>query len=268
MLHELDRMTFDEVEAYLRQGPSVVVVPIGSTEEHGPHGPLGTDTFAARLVSRKVADRLDAILAPALPYGMACDQVNFKGTVALRPRTLSLLVKEICENFIRDGYQLVLLISGHRGNDHAAITGLEEAGYAARTHLLYMCYQDANKGRLQEAVGAVGEGHLRPDDLRYGADGHGGSTELSIAMAYSPGSVKMDKRRKPDRGPADTLRSFPFKSILNIEEYAPTDGFFGDPSLCSEDLGERLAEATAEVITREVKRYLNTFPQRSSRDGH
>ena len=265
MLRELDRMTFDEVEAYLKHGPGVLIFPLGSTEEHGTHGPMGTDTFTARIVSRLVAERLEAIVAPALPYGMACDQTSFKGTVALKPTTLALLMRELCENFIRDGYRLVLFISGHRGNDFAAMTGIEEAGYKANTHLLYMCYQDANRGRLAEVMPPEALAHIRADDQRYGADGHGGSLELSIAMAHAPGSVRMDKRREPDRSGADALRSFPFKAVLSIEEYAPTDGFFGNPSLCSVDLGQHVAERTADRIAAEVRRYLETFPTRTKR---
>lgn len=265
MLRELDRMTFDEVEAYLKTGAGILIFPLGSTEEHGTHGPMGTDTFTARIVSKLVADRLDAIVAPALPYGMACDQTHFKGTVALKPTTLALLMREISGNFIRDGYRLVLVISGHRGNDFAAMTGLEEAGFEADTHLLYMCYQDANRGRLAEVLGPEVLSHIRPDDQRYGADGHGGSLELSIAMAHAPGSVRLEKRRSPDRSAADELRSFPFKSVLSIEEYAPTDGFFGDPSLCSQELGQQVAERTADRIAAEVRRYLTKFPVRAKR---
>ncbi len=266
-MRELSKMTYQDVRGYLDTGPGIVVLPLGSTEEHGPHGPLGTDTFAASLVGAKVAERIDGVLAPAMPYGMACDQTGFAGTVALRPTTLALLLKEICGNFVRDGYRLVLVLSGHRGNDHAAITGLEEVGYSARTHLLYMCYQDANKGRLAELLGPAAQGHLRADDLKYGADGHGGSMELSVAMACTPGCVQLHKRSRPDRSSADALRSFPFKSILNIEEYAPTNGFFGDPSLCSEELGERIANMTADRIAAEIRRYLEAFPTRRAAGG-
>lgn len=267
MLRELDRMTFDEVEAYLKTGPGIIILPLGSTEEHGPHGPMGTDTFAARIVCRGVAERLDAILAPAVPFGMCFDQRHFKGTIALKPSTFAFLLKEICQNFIRDGYRLVLAISGHRGNDHAAICGLQEAAYDSDTHVLYMSYQDANKGRLAEIVGPEAAKHIRPDDLKYGADGHGGSIELSIAEAHAHDSIRMDKRKKPDRGPADMLRSFPFKAVLNIEEMAPTDGFFGDPSIVSQGLGERVVEKTAEKIAADVLRYLEAFPKRTKRSS-
>jgi creatinine amidohydrolase/Fe(II)-dependent formamide hydrolase-like protein len=77
----------------------------------------------------------------------------------------------------------------------------------------------------------------------------------------------MDKRRRPDRTAADELRSFPFKAVLSIEEYAPTDGFFGDPSLCSEELGQQLAERTADRIADEVRRYLSKFPTRTKRSA-
>lgn len=262
MAVELDRMTYDDVETFIEKGSGIVLIPLGSTEEHGSHGPLGTDTFTATFMCQKVAEHLNAVVAPSIPYGMALDQVHYKGTVSLRPRTLSLLIQEICENFSRDGYRLVLVLSGHRGNDYAAIAGLQEAGYESKTHMLYMCYQDANKGRLREIIGDEVADHVHPADLKYGADGHGGSFELSVAEAFAKGSVKMDRLRKPDRGPADTLRSFPFKSILNMEEYAPTDGFFGDPSICSEELGVRIAENTSKVIAAEVLRYLEAFPTR------
>jgi creatinine amidohydrolase len=267
VLRELDRMTFDEVEHYLTDGLGIVVLPLGSTEEHGPHGPMGTDTFAARIVARKVAERLDAVLAPAVPFGMCFDQRHFKGTIALRPSTYAHLLKEICGNFIRDGYRLVLAISGHRGNDHAAISGLQEAAWDSQTHVLYMCYQDANRGRLAEVLGPDAAKHLKQQDSSYGADGHGGSVELSIAEAHAGNSVRMDKRKTPDRDRIDLLRSFPFRAVLNIEEMAPTDGFFGDPAITSPALGEQIATRTSERIASEVKRFLESFPSRTTRSA-
>lgn len=266
-VRELDRMTFKEVEEYTRSGSGIAIVPIGSTEEHGAHGPMGTDTFCATYICRKVAELIDGILAPAVPYGMAQDQINFTGTVSLRPSTLALLMKELCENFIRDRYHLVLMVSGHRGNDHAVMTGIQEVGYKSRTHLLYMSYQDANRGRLQDILGEEYAARVNAEDMRYGADGHAGSVEMSIAMAYVEGCVRLDRRRIPDRSKADALRSFPFKSVLNMEETAPTEGFFGDPSYCSAQLGERVAQRTAEVIASGVRRYLNEFPRRFERSN-
>jgi len=262
---ELDRMTYEEVEAYLATGEAFVVLPVGATEEHGPHGPLGTDTFAAALVARKVAEKLHAVVAPALPYGMSEDQADFRGTVSLRPSTLALVTKEICENFVRDGYRVILIVSGNRPNDSSCMVGALEARGESDAHVLYLSYQDANKGRLVEVLGGAHAGHVTDVDQKYGADGHGGSMELSLAMAYAPGSVRLDRRSVPDRTMADTIRSFPFKSVMFVEEYMAREGFMGDPSICSAELGERIADRTAEFIAAEVRRYLAAFGGRKRR---
>jgi len=262
---ELDRMTYDEVEAYLASGEGIVVLPVGATEEHGPHGPLGTDTFAAAIVARKVAETLGGVVAPALPYGMSEDQSDFRGTVSLRPSTLALVTKEICESFVRDAYRVVLVISGNRPNDASCMVGALEARGESDAHVLYLSYQDANKGRLVEVLGGAHAAHVTETDQRYGADGHGGSMELSLAMAYAPGSVRLDKRTVPDRTKADAIRSFPFKSVMFVEEYMAPEGFMGDPSICSAELGEQIAERTAQFIAAEVRRYLEQFGARERR---
>jgi creatinine amidohydrolase len=262
---ELDRMTYDEVEAYLASGAGIVVLPVGATEQHGPHGPLGTDTFAAALVARKVAEKLGGVVAPALPYGMSEDQVGFRGAVTLRPSTLALVVKELCQSFIRDGYRVILILNGNRPNDASCMVGALEARQDSPVHVLYLAYQDANKGRLVEVLGETHAGHVTEVDQRYGADGHGGSIELSLAMAYAPGSVRLDKRTVPDRRAADAIRSFPFRSVMFAEEFMGSDGVMGDPSISSAELGERIAERTAEHIAAEVRRYLALFDARARR---
>lgn len=262
---ELDKMTYDEVEEYLSSGKGIVVLPIGSTEVHGLHGPLGTDTFAAALIARKVAEKLNAILAPALPYGMSEDQIDFRGTVTLKPSTLALVVKEISENFIRDGFQVILAISGHRSNDWSCMVGMMEARKDSPAHLLYLSYQDANRGRLVEILGEEASANITEIDQKYGADGHGGSTELSLAMAYAPGCVRMNKRKVPDRTLPDAFRSFSFRSVMYIEEWMPTEACMGDPSFCSEEMGERIAENTASRIAKEVQSYLEIFENRKRR---
>jgi hypothetical protein len=84
-------------------------------------------------------------------------------------------------------------------------------------------------------------------------------------MAHAPGCVRLDRRAVPDRRLADAIRSFPFRSVTFVEEFMPTSGFMGDPSLCSAELGERIAERTAEHIAAEVRRYLQIFEGRKRR---
>src|SRR2546426_3708576 len=213
---ELDRMTYDEVETYLASGQGIVVLPVGATEEHGPHGPLGTDTFAAAIVARKVAEKLDGVVAPALPYGMSEDQSDFRGTVSLRPSTLALVTKEICESFVRDGYRVVLVISGNRPNDASCMVGALEARGESDAHVLYLSYQDANKGRLVEVLGGAHAAHVTETDQRYGADGHGGSLEVSLPLAHPPRALRPGQRTVAHPAKAGADPSFPLQSAVFV----------------------------------------------------
>src|SRR3989454_2083944 len=204
---ELDRMTYDEVEVYLASGEGIVVLPVGATEEHGPHGPLGTDTFAAAIVARKVAETLGGVVAPALPYGMSEDQSDFRGTVSLRPSTLALVTKEICENLVRDGYRVVLVISGNRPNDASCMVGALEARGESDAHILYLSYQDANKGHLVEVLGGAHAAHVTETDQRYGADGHGGGLGLLLPQGPAPGAPPPEQRTAPRRRRAAARRA-------------------------------------------------------------
>ena len=91
MIHDLSTMTSPEAaEAVARS--RTAVLPIGSIEQHGPHLPNGTDTMAAELVAREVADRLDAVYAPFGPYGVTPIHAGHPGTVTLRRETFEALL--------------------------------------------------------------------------------------------------------------------------------------------------------------------------------
>lgn len=258
MVLELDRMTYDEVEEYLRSGPGIAILPSGATEQHGVHGAIGTDTFAAIVVARKVAERVNAVLLPSLPYGVSENHISFAGTITLQPSTLALVVKEICLNAMRHGFKAILIISGNRGNDDALRVGAVEARQPGGPHVMTMSYQDANKGRLQDVLGDWAKA-ITSADVKYGSDGHGGALESSIAMVYCPDGFRLDKIAKPDRTLVDARRGLSFSAAQYIEEFAPT-GIFGDPHGMSTELGEHVAEKTAERIADDVHRFLDLFP--------
>ncbi len=259
MTRELDKMTTLEVADYLATGPGIVVVPVGSTEQHGPHATLGLDTFGAAFVSQKVAEKLDAVMAPALPYGMSLAHAGFKGTISLTPTTLAVVMREICSALLAQGFRLLLIISGHRDNDASIQIAASEARAVHGGHILSMFYGEVNRGRLAEAVGVPAE-TFRPEDIRYGADGHGGSVELSLSMAFEPRSARPDRYFTPDTTRADLRRTFPFKAAQTIDEYGDR-GVFGNPTNASAERGRHLVESTAEAIAHQVRRYLAAFAQ-------
>ena len=90
----LQQSTWSEVEGYLARSKGVII-PIGSTEQHGPNGPIGTDAICPEIVAMGVEAADDVLVAPTLAYGMAQHHLAFPGTVSLKPATLLLMLKDI-----------------------------------------------------------------------------------------------------------------------------------------------------------------------------
>ena len=105
--------TWVEVE---KSGADIVVIPIGSIEQHGPHLPLGTDWFSAGRVARLIAENLNAYLLPALPFSNAQEHLDFKGSVSLRPPTLAVVVEDIVLSLAHQGFRKFVIVNGHGGN--------------------------------------------------------------------------------------------------------------------------------------------------------
>lgn len=114
----LERMTWPQIkEAF--QETSVVVVPTGSTEQHGPHLPVGTDWMIARELARRVGERANVIVTPILPFGYAKYHTVFPGTLALKEDTLRRALMDICEDLLKYGTTHILFVNGHGGNTTA-----------------------------------------------------------------------------------------------------------------------------------------------------
>jgi creatinine amidohydrolase len=111
----LERMTWPQAQAAFKR-TSFVVVPLGSTEQHGPHLPLGTDFLVAKELARRVGERADVIVTPVLPVGYAQYHAVFPGTLSLSEETLTRALIEICDNLLRYGATHFLFVNGHGGN--------------------------------------------------------------------------------------------------------------------------------------------------------
>jgi creatinine amidohydrolase len=111
----LEHMTWPEAkEAFERT--SVIVIPIGSTEQHGPHMPLGTDFLVAQDLARRVGERADVIVTPTITIGYAKYHTTFPGSLSVSQETLARALIEICDDLIRYGATHILFVNGHGGN--------------------------------------------------------------------------------------------------------------------------------------------------------
>jgi creatinine amidohydrolase len=205
---------------------TVLVVPLGSTEQHGPHLPLGTDTAVAVELVRRLAGSRDGVLAaPALPYGSAGEHAGFAGTLSIGGPALELVLLELARS--ADAFAGVAFVSAHGGN----------AGpLAAATHTLH------REGRTV----------LAWSPTVAGGDAHAGRTETSMMLALRPDLVALDRAR---RGNTQPLRELvPALRRHGVAAVAPT-GVLGDPAGASAATGTDLLEAMTCDLMRAYDRW-------------
>lgn len=112
---QLHLTTWCEVEAYLEQSKGIIL-PIGSTEQHGPTGLIGTDAICAESVARGVGEATHALVAPTINVGMALHHTAFPGTISLKPSTMIQVVRDYITCLARAGFCKFFFINGHGGN--------------------------------------------------------------------------------------------------------------------------------------------------------
>lgn len=113
----LAHMNWREAEAALRTPDLIVVVPLGSTEQHGPIGPLGTDFIIPDHLAARIEQRTDVLVVPTMPFGVALHHTNFPGTIDIGLEGLYIVMKGVVENLMRHGARKFLFLNGHGGND-------------------------------------------------------------------------------------------------------------------------------------------------------
>src|SRR5438445_304548 len=110
-------MTSGEFATVARTDP-IVIVPVGALEEHGPHLPLGADMIQPLHVLDEVARRTGAFVAPSIPYGVCTTTRPYPGTVSVSVDSLKAFVRDVLDDFVRNGVRRVMVVSGHAGREH------------------------------------------------------------------------------------------------------------------------------------------------------
>jgi creatinine amidohydrolase len=116
-------MQFQEQNSYeiksVIEKSKVAILPVGAVEAHGPHLPLGTDNYLAEEVSKKLADYIDGIVLPSLPYGQVWSLSDFPGSLTISNQTLTNIIVEIGESLFHQGFRILAIVNGHYGNSVA-----------------------------------------------------------------------------------------------------------------------------------------------------
>lgn len=221
-----------------RRRTRTVVLPVGSIEEHGPHLPLGTDTFHAMEVARRVAELRPVLVAPPVYYGLCRSTREHPGTVSLSGPTLRALLVELGREFHRQGMQNLVFLSGHAGGTHMA--AIVEAGEQLLEELPEVRVAVVNILDLLREVLAE-----RPDLVRTKGDGHAGEVETAVMLAISPDLVTGSA---PAEWPA-----FPKYILVRDKRRFWPGGVWGDPSGATAGRGEALLAAETQRLSQVIE---------------
>ena len=178
----------------------VAIVSMGSQETHGPHNPLGTDTFTAQEVAKRVGEKTGVIVAPTIPVGWSPYQMDFPGGITFTRHTLELILEEICECLMKWGIKRFVFISGHGGN----LDSMETVGLRLRRKHGVMCVVPRwFRAEIDESISELHEIFPFHD--------HGGQKETSLNLAINSERVRMDlyKPSIPGRKLSDKIMLMP-----------------------------------------------------------
>jgi creatinine amidohydrolase len=175
-----EELSWTEFRERMKQD-DCVVIPAGMLEEHGPHNPLGCDTFIAEYCAGKIGELADAVVAPAFPYGYGANVKNYPGSISVDPQLLRKIWLSIASCYARHGARRFLFVNGHGGNNDV----LRMVG-----------------GDLFKQFGALSTStqwwelvpQLQPE---WSCDDHGGYYETSCMMAVREDLVDMSRAMPP-----------------------------------------------------------------------
>lgn len=239
--------TWPEVETYLQTSQGIIL-PIGSTEQHGPTGLIGTDAICAEVVAKGVGEETGALVAPTLNMGMALHHTDFPGSISLRPSTLILVIRDYLVSLSRAGFQKFFFINGHGGN----IATLKAAFAETYTTLLDLNIPGGDRVQCQLANWFMARSVMKLAHEVYGdrEGSHATPSEVALTQFVYPEAIK-EAVLAPEvnqacriYGPQDFRRRYP-------------DGRMGsDPSLATPEMGQKFYELAVAELSRSYQTFL------------
>jgi creatinine amidohydrolase len=243
---QLQLQTWQEVEDYLQTSRGIIL-PIGSTEQHGPVGLIGTDAICAEVIARGVGETTGALVAPTIAVGMAQHHLGFAGSMTLRPSTLIAVLRDMVDSLVIHGFDRFYFLNGHGGNIATLAAAFSEI-YAARSMAV------ANAPPIKCRLKNWWQNHETLELARelYGeAEGsHATPSEVAVTQFAYPDAIKSAPLDPPvaPRGDfadaADYRRKFP-------------DGRIGSNSaLATPEAGRRLCDAAVGAIAKDYQSWM------------
>ena len=217
--------------------PAVVLLPVGSTEAHGPHLPLSTDVVISEEIARRAAlalreKNVHALILPALTYVITDYSADFQGTISIRKETFQALLADIAGSLQKQGISRLCIVNSHLEPDH--IAAIHE-----------FCNQQKGMTVLFPDKTRKPWASLLTPEFKQGAC-HAGSYETSLVMSVREDLVR-DSRKDLAPNPVN-LATLMKQGVKTFREAGATDAYFGDPASATREEGNQ----TYAILTRMI----------------
>ncbi len=234
------KTTWPEVEEYLKKN-DVVILPVGSQEQHGKHLAEDNDSFTATEIARRVGEKTGVLVAPTLPFGNSIHHMNFPGTMTLTFDTLVAVYRELCECLIHHGFKKIVVMNAHGGNTAAIAQALREIKEDSGIKVYSLMAFPSPRGFGAESTKVI----------KQESGGHACESETSIEL-YLGQRVLMDKAEKWTK--PKTRTAFDDKWARKVSwtrdfDWSTEIGSLGDPEAATEEKGRQMVEATVDEIS-------------------
>ena len=224
-MRQLEEMRWPQIEA-AQKDSRTVILPVGATEEHGPHLPTITDTVQALEVARVVAKERGIFLAPPIHYGVCRSTRAFPGTITVGHDALRGYVRDLLISFADSGFSRVMILTGHAGGQHMA--ALEEAGQMA-----------VEERDFRVSLVSLFD-LIDFSTVETAHDGHAGEVETSLMMVIRPDLVK--------GSPEGNFPNRPRFIIMKDVRQLMGSGIMGNPRPASPEKGRRYFQMAVDGV--------------------
>ena len=237
-MHQLHQLTWEEVDTLITNGLNSALLPVGATEQHGPHLGCGMDADIAHKLCLAVAERANTLLLPTQSYGCSVGHSKrWPGTIALQPKTLIDVVKDIGDWVYSAGIERLYMVNSHVTNFAPLRCALE----MLRAEHDDMMVALINTASISERV--------RQAHFHDAGDWHANDAETALMLAISPDMVRPDKIAASDD--PDRTEDCVFAHPVNRTSL---NGVTGKPSLASKEKGEQLFQWMVEDLSSVIKK--------------
>lgn len=247
----LQLRSWPEVESYLAHSKAVIV-PLGSTEQHGPTGAIGTDALTAEAVALEVGRRTGVLVTPTQAFGMAEHHLGFAGTISLQPSTLLAVIHDLVLSLARHGFERIFVINGHGGN----VATTRAAFAQAYSSVSARGWTNASRLRCRLANWFMAPAVMQRAHALYGdREGqHATPSEIALTLHLEP---SLQEKQRPLEIPAP---AGPIHGPEDFRRRHPDGRMGSDPYLARAEHGAALLELAAAALSEDLRRFLAEDP--------